>query len=167
MKLANNDTVFKRNEVGMHNTPSWVIYTMPLFVVLMFIGFVIVGFRGFKGNFFTSTTYIWSAISVVALIWGIFVDNYFNFYENCRYTFNKDIVKYEYDLNSDIVGSRKTVSIRIKSLEKIKVRGKKAILFGTFIQSKPRQADTEINKIAVQIDFSEKEEILNRLKNMI
>lgn len=154
-----NNTIY-RDESKLHKVPDWVIYTMPLVLLFTIVFGIIIVLN------FISGTINYSIVSLflVCIIWGKFVDLFFNFYNNCRYDFSTKSVVYRYDLSSSILSQTNcTVKIEVFKITKLRVRKKSVTVWGTISKTAPRQATKTLNKVDLRLDFKERDLILEKL----
>lgn len=155
---------FERDESALHYAPTWVIMTMPIAV----IGLVISGI-------ITLVSLIRGGISVVSLIvfalclvWGIFSDIYFDYYEGCKISFNPNCFVVEYNLNSSVIASSsKKVRIDVRNVKKLKVKGKKAVVWGDITKATPFKNGEKLKKIEIPINFKEQDVVVGKIKECI
>lgn len=167
MKLKNKDMntntdVIYRDEKKMHNVPALVIYTMPIVMIVMAVFGIIFLYRLCFKQTFDTDSIVYLSIIAIGLIYGVFVDCFFNFYYNCRYEFgaNGNIV-YKYDLNTSVMASSDcTVVIKLNRIDKIRKKGKKVLLYGDFEIKRPRQNKKTINKVEILTNFGEYKPII-------
>lgn len=89
-------------------------------------------------------------------------------YENCRITFKKDCVVYNYDLNKSVMpSSNVTTTITISEISKIKVKRNMIVLKGRIIRRAPLKGETRLSKIELPINFKEKDIIVEKLKERV
>lgn len=157
---------YYRDESKMINTPVIVITSMPVVILLTAGSFIVCAFLTFvKDMYFTPLTNTLLGVGCIGVAWGIFTEKFFNWFEHCRYIVRDGKLLYQYDLNSKVIGVRDaSVSIEIKSVSKFKVRGRTAKLRGVFIKKTPTQSNRKLKNLTVQIDFAEKECIINHIK---
>lgn len=150
---------FKRDESNVRICPSWVIYSMPFVLIAIVISALItIGYRSI----------ISFVILCITVGWSIFSDKYFCMYEHCRMEFKKDIVIYRYELNRAVMPSSDvTTTITISKLSKIKLKKKTIVLKGCIVRKAPLKKEAKIKKVEVPIDFVEREEIVNMLKERL
>lgn len=158
--MTDKSSTIYRDESKLHNVPDWVIYAMPLVLLLeLVLGVIIVL------NFMLGTiNYYMVSSFLLCIIWGKFVDLFFNFYNNCRYDFSTKSVVYRYDLSSSILPQTNcTVKIEVFKITKLRVRKKSVTVWGTISKTAPRQATKTLNKVDLRLDFKERDLILEKL----
>lgn len=162
-KLVKVEEVYKRDESKIKLCPAWVIYTMPLVLILMVVSVVLMvsGFRGTSG-------YVGLILFLLSFFWSIYSDKLFSMYENCRITFKKDCVVYQYDLNRSVMpSSNVTTTITISEISKIKVKRKSIVVKGRISRRAPLKKEVQIKKVELPIDFVERSEIVDKLKERV
>lgn len=156
---SKNNTIY-RDESKLHKVPDWIIYTMPLNIFLMLIGIILV----IVGIAKDGINYLGVGVFTLTLFWGIFVDKYFNFYNNCRYDINTNKIIFMYDLSNSILPQTNcTVKIEVFKVTKLKARKNSVTVWGTISKSAPRQATKTLNKVDLRLDFKERDLILEKL----
>lgn len=168
MKLVRNDKkVIYRDESKLHKVPTFVVFTMPIVLTICVASGLILVVNLISGHLNSLSSVIFGTALVLSLGWGIFTDKFFNFYNNCRYDFTKDI-SYKYELDSSVLMRQDcTVTIKILYIDKLIVKGQKLKLVGNFIKTTPRQGEVNLKRIVLQIDFVEREYIISELGKLI
>lgn len=153
----------------MHTASSSVIYSNAICSVVLFVSAVYLLYAFAIHSLFVWTSLIFAVLGVLSLIWGIFSDIYFNFYENCKFTFTgKGICIYEYDLNKDIVGKNNHARVVIKSVRKIRFKRNECTIYGDIVVKKPRKKDTITTKCSCMINFADdKQKLVSELRKLM
>lgn len=162
-KLVKVEEFYKRDESKIKLCPAWVIYTMPLVFILMLVSVVLMvsGFR-------KTTGYIGLVLFLLSFFWSIFSDKIFSMYENCRVLFKEDCVVYKYDLNRSVMpSSNVTTTVTLSEISKIKVKRKTIVVKGRISRRAPLKKEVQIKKVELPIDFVERSEIVNKLKERV
>lgn len=162
-RLINDENIYKRDESSIKIMPAWMIYTMPFVLVVMLVSIILT-----ICNFGSTVGWVCLGIFVLSFIWSIISDKIFSLYENCRISFKKDSVVYEYELNKSVMpSSNVTTTVIIKDISKVKVRGKSVIIKGSISRRAPLKKLVEIRKVELPIDFKERDVIVEKLKERI
>ena len=166
--MKSDDLVFKRDEEGMHNASSRVIYSNAICSVILLVSIVYLLYAIATHSLFVWSSLILAVLGVLSLVWGIFSDIYFNFYENCKFTFiGKGTCIYEYDLNKDIVGNNNHARVVIKSVRKIRFKRNECTIYGDIVVKKPRKKDIITSKYSCMINCSDdKQKFVSELKKL-
>lgn len=162
-RLIKDENVYNRDESSIKIMPAWMIYSMPLVLVVMVVSFIVT-----IVNFGTVIGWIFLGVFTLSLIWSIISDKIFSLYENCRISFKKDSIIYEYELNKSVMpSSNVTTTVTIKDISKVKVRGKSVVIKGSILRRAPLKKPVEVRKVELPIDFKEREAIIEKLKERI
>lgn len=156
---------FTRDESNMHEAPAWVIITMPVILIATLAAIVLLIGNLISDSGLNNTVLI--LIITVCLAWSGISDIVFNFHSNCRIEFRNDYIVYSFDLNRKIVASSDiTTKIKIKDIDRYKIKGKNIIIYGGHITKKsPLQAEKRVKKVELPINFDERNEIIDSIKN--
>lgn len=167
--MSYGDVVFKRDESRLHNASSKVIYSNALCILILMVCAVYFLSAVLTKSLFCVASIIFAVLTIFSSIWGIFSDMYFNFYNNCTFTFKgRGTCIYEYDLDKDVLGSNSHVKVVIKSVKKIKFRHNKCIIYGEVLTKKPRRKDMVSNKCSCVINFGvDKNDLVSALNNLM
>ena len=158
-RLIKDENVYSRDESNIKIMPAWMIYSMPLVLVIMVVSLIITIF-----NFGTIMGWVFLGVFTLSLIWSIISDKIFSLYENCRISFKKDSVVYEYELNKSVMpSSNVTTVITIKDICNVRVRKKTVIVKGSISKRAPLKKVENIRKVELPIDFKDREVILEKL----
>lgn len=159
-------TSFVRDESKMHNVPAWVIFTMPLVMLLMVISVIISIISVFSRNYILLISM--AVLFALTLFWSIFTDSYFNYHENCKIKFQNNSIQYDFNLNSAVINSSKTtVTVKINDLKKYKIRGNKIKYWGKITKKAPFQHEKYLKSIELPLDFIDRETVIDTIKNYI
>ena len=168
--MLKSGSVLKRDESGLRNVPGIVVWTMPLFVILMVgcgVAFVI--------TLLTSRTFgivqtILFIVAVLSWAWGEFVDKFYNFQENLRYEVKNKSLVCRYELAGSVIPtSNKTVTIKIKDVTKIKRKKNGFKVVGDLTESRPFSKEKQERREFLQTKGFSKtdvDDLYNFLKEM-
>lgn len=157
--MSKGKVVYYRDESKLHTIPKF----MPILMAVEFIAMIVCIIVGvvFLCNKNIEMFLIFGGIALVLYLHGVFCDHYYNWQEHVRYEFEDDKIRYKYDLNECALSSDTTVTIMIVDITKYKLNGKNKItLWGTFKKKTPMRSVIELNKVQLQINLTEREEIL-------
>jgi hypothetical protein len=162
--------MYVRNETDKHNATVFVILLTPVMFLVLIIGFIfgILGILGVLNKVRTNTgvdLIVSASLLALGIIWDCICRFYYNFYENCKLSIDGNKITYTYDLNKSIIMSNNvTTKVTIKNIRKFKFKGKSNIVFyGDIIKRTPLRKERSLNKIELPIDFTERDEIVNKL----
>lgn len=149
-------TSYVRDESKLHNANAFII----LLNAFAWIALVIDG--GFL--IFGKEKLAYGIVFISIVIFGIFSDNYYNYYECAKLSFERNKIIFEYKLNDTLMGNQ-GVKVTIKDIDKIKFKRKKAIIHGDIIKKQPMMKSKSLSKIEIPTNFGEnREKVITRLK---
>ena len=159
------DNIIVRDESKLHNVPTKVISTMPIFIFVMLISIIVSIVLFFKQKI--PIACIWLGVAVVCWAWGKFVDIFFNFKKNYTIEFQKTQAKATYDLDNQIYSSKDCkVTIIIKDIEKIIPKKNKVVIHGNITLKKPKQNKKELKKYVLDLQgFDNCDSIIEKLND--
>lgn len=153
--------VFKRDESTMHIASTGVIWFSAVAWVVLLIGVVFL---------FADVTRLAGAV-VLFLVAGywVFSECYYTFQEGVSIQFKGSKVHYEYLLNRGVVPSGDChVRIDIKNIKKVKVKGKKAVVYGEVMIKQPLVKVKFRRKADLYVNFGEnRDKVIERLNSCI
>lgn len=162
--MSKSKVVYHRDESKLHNIPKFFPVIMAFETLAMFILIVVCIVFLIKQDFLTSG--VCGGIALILYLHGVFSDHYYNWHEGVCYEVGNDYIVYTYNLNECAMTSNTKVTIKVLSVESYKVKGKKIQLRGTFRKKAPMKKEIELNKVLLQIDLKEKNEILVALDKL-
>lgn len=162
--MSKSKVVYYRNESKLHNIPKFFPVIMAFETLAMFIFIVICFVMLLKRNW--TSGFVFGGLALLLYLHGVFSDYYYNWYEGVSYEIADKSIVYSYNLNECAMTSNTKVVIKVLSIDKYKVKGKKVQLWGTFKKKAPMKKEIELNKIQLQIDLKEKDEILVAFDNL-
>ena len=161
MKLVKEDKFIRRDESGMKAPKTWMIWSCCI-AFLMCIVLVISIIVALVQSDFRRLA-ILSAILLLCLLWGLYVDCY-NFNENMRYKLDNGVFVLEYDLNKTILGeSRCTAKVSILRINRIKTGDSRVTVYGDIIIKQPRHNPKGVVKYVIPLKGFDRELLLKTL----
>lgn len=144
--------MYRRDESKMHTASALVIVLNALAWAVLLIGIIFVVLTSYK--------VAGAVILGFVAFWYIFSERYFNYYEGVQIEFKPNSFEYEYRLNSDIVGSGKKVVITARNVTKVRICGRKAVVYGDITKKAPFKKISTLKRVRIMIDFGNDREIL-------
>lgn len=166
--MKSSTVVYKRDESKMHNAPNFLPVLLSIEVILIIVSLIYVFVSILTHSTDSVGFLVFAVIAIVCIVHGTFCDYFYNWYENVRYEINNNKISYYYNLNECALSSNREVRIQIVSLTKFKLKGKKkVVLFGKFTKKAPLRNTKELNKITLQIDLTERDDIIKAFESII
>ena len=164
MRVA-DENVFVRDESKLRTAPAWVIFTMPLVALVMVIGGIMLIVSLIRGGF----SVVGCVLLCLGIVWSVFSEYFFNFYEGLKISFKPQNFIIEYGLNSSVVASSsKKVSITVSKVKKVKLKGRKVVVYGDIFKKSPFKKDERLSKVEIPTDFQDKKDvIITKIKDYI
>lgn len=161
------NNIMVRDETKLHNVPTKVISTMPIFILVMVISIIISIVLFCKRNI--PVACIWLGAAFICWAWGKFVDIYYNFKKNYKIEFQNNKITATYDLDNQIYSSKDcTVNVVIKDISKIKCRRNSIMIYGNITIKKPRQNKKVLTKYVLDLKgFTECDNIRGAIQDYV
>lgn len=152
-------TSYLRDDSKLHNASTFIILlnAFAWVALVVDIGFLILG----------KEKLIYGAILLGIIIFGIFTDTYYNYYECAKISFDRNKVIFEYKLNSNLMGNQ-GVKINIKDIKKIKFKRNKAVVYGDIVKKQPMTKSKTLTKVEIPTNFGrDTDKVLENLKTYV
>lgn len=148
--------------------PTFVIMTMPLVIITMVFMFGLSVWRGVVSGIGDISFVIPMIVGISLMLYGIFCDGYFNYYEDGKIEIKNDYVIWSYHLNSNIVSSSdRSVTITINDITKLKIKKSQVIVWGRITKKAPFKKQSNIDKCTISVDCSDRDNIIESIKSLV
>lgn len=151
---------------GKPNTPAYIIMTMPVCIIVMFLMFGCALWQGLIQKSFDF--WFWFSVSggVVLWLYGDICDRVFNYYENAWVEFGEKSIVYGYNLNSRVLATSDTsCRITINEISSFKVRHGYIKIRGTMTKKAPLRKVKLIKECRIMLDKEKRMEIIESVKS--
>lgn len=159
--------IYVRDESGLHIAPTWVIATMPVFFLALVSSLILI-IMGIFLDISRSVLIVSYIVFFISVFWGTFCDVFFEYQMNCTWDFSdKSSPVFRYRLNSTVALTKDPkVSVKVKELDRVKVRKNEVVLFGIFTKKAPMQRDKTLHSVKLKINFIDRDSIIARLNEI-